>query len=86
MSVYKLPGITALLPLLRAHCPAMVKHGADIIKQITCAVNPGQIIFILYAISKKIQWTLPHAYVVLHIEMTMLAAIGDWVGVAGHPS
>ena len=22
----------------------------------------------------------------LHIEMTMLAAIGDWVGVAGHPS
>ena len=52
----------------------------------------------LYAISKKVQWTLPHAYGenhhvvlvggrgMLHIEMAMLAAIGDWLGGSGWTS
>ena len=103
----KLPGIIALLPLFRdsAHSPAMAKHRMDIVKQITCAVNPGQILFItvdqpLYAISKKIQWTLPHAYGKnhqvyctygggggeLYIEVAMYAAIGDWFGGSGWTS
>ena len=45
VSVSKPPGIIALLPLFRysVHSPAMLKHRMDIIKQMTCAVNPGQI-------------------------------------------
>ena len=85
-----------------AHPPAMAKHGMDIIKQITSDNNPGQILFItvvqpLYTISKKIQWTLPMhmvkiiryvncAHGGLHVEMAMLAAIGDWLGGSGWTS
>ena len=72
--------------------------------------QPRPILFItvnqpLYAISKKIPWTSPHAYGEnhhvalmgggsggdgrakgLHIEMAMLAAIGDWLGGSGWTS
>ena len=60
-SLLKPPAIVELLPLFRdnAHSAAMVKHGMDIIKQITNHVNAGQIPVLtvdqpLHA--KKIQW------------------------------
>ncbi len=69
VSVPKPPAVIALLPLFRdgAHSPTMVKHGMNIIKQITVHVNPGQIPVLtfdqpLYAIVKKIQWTWPDEY------------------------
>ena len=45
VSAPKPPAIITLLPLFRdgAHSPAMVKHGMNIIKQVTIHVNPGQI-------------------------------------------
>ena len=56
-----------LLSLFRehAHSAAMVKHGMDIIKQITNHVNAGQTPVLtvdqpLYA--KKIQWAWPDVY------------------------
>ena len=98
-AVSKPPAIVALLPMFRdvAHSPAMVKHGMDIIKQITVRVNPGQIpVFTvdqpLFAITKKIQWRWPdeygeRQYVILmgglHIEMAMLKVIGDWLDGSG---
>ena len=99
VSVPKPPAIIALLPMLRdvAHSPAMVKHGMNIIQQITVRVNPGQIPVLtvdqpLYAIAKNIQWKWPdeygeRQYVVLmgglHIEMAMLKVIGDWLDGSG---
>ena len=98
-SVPRPPAITALFPLFRgnAHSPAMVKHGMDIIKQVTKHINPVQIPVLtvdqpLYAIAKKIQWTWPNTYgekwfVVfmggLHIEMNILSLLGDWLGGSG---
>ena len=99
VSVPKPPAIISLLPLFRdgAHSPAMVKHGMNVIQQITVRVNPGQIPVLtvdqpLYAIAKKIQWTWPaeygeRRYVILmgglHIEMAMLKLIGDWLDGSG---
>ena len=98
-SVPRPPAITALFPLFRdnAHSPAMVKHGMDIIKQVTKHINPVQIPVLtvdqpLYAIAKKIQWTWPNTYgekwfVVLmgglHIEMNILSLLGEWLGGSG---
>ena len=69
VSVPKPPAMVALLPMFRdvAHSPAMVKHGMDIIKQITVRVNPSQIpVFTvdqpLFAITKEIQWRWPDEY------------------------
>ena len=44
-AVPKLPAIVALLSMFRVtfYFANMVKHGMDIIAQITCHVNPGQI-------------------------------------------
>ena len=60
LSVPKPPAIIALLPLFRdgAHSAAMVKHGMNIIKQITVRCNPEQIPVLtvdqpLYAIAKN---------------------------------
>lgn len=99
MFVPKPPAIISLLPLFRdgAHSPAMVKHGMNIIQQITARVNPDQIPVLtvdqpLYAIAKRIQWKWPEEYgerqyVVLmgglHIEMAMLKVIGDWLNGSG---
>ena len=69
----------------------------DIIKKATLHVNPNQIPVItldqpLYAIAKKVQWTWPNdygetCYVVLlgglHIEMSFLKVIGDWLQGSG---
>ena len=99
LSVPKPPAIISLLPLFRdsAHSPSMVKHGMDIIREVTHHVNPGQIPVLtvdqpLYAIAKRIQWKWPdeygqRQYVVLmgglHIEMAMLKVIGDWLDGSG---
>ena len=98
-SLLKPPTIVALLPMFRdgTHSPAMVKHGMDIIAQITAHVNPGQIPVVtvnqpLYALDKKIQWAWPDKYCEtkyvimmggLHIEMAMLSVIWDWLSGSG---
>ncbi len=75
----------------------MVKHGMNLIQRATEHVNHGQVPVItvdqpLYAIAKKIQWTWPIMYgeskfVVmlggLHIEMSFLRLIGDWLAGSG---
>jgi len=62
LSVPKPPAIITLLPMFRdaAHSPTMVKHGMNIIQQITVRCNPEQIPVLtvdqpLYAIAKRIQ-------------------------------
>ncbi len=96
------PAITALLPLFRdnAHSLAMVKHGMDLIQKATHHVNPGQIPVLtvdqpLFALAKKIQWTWPDVYgedkfVVmmggLHIELSFLKVLGDWLEDSGWTS
>lgn len=96
------PAITGLLPMFResAHTLAMVKHGMNLIKQATDLVNKGQVPVMtvdqpLYALAKKIQWTWPDIYgeqkfVVmmggLHIEMSFLKVIGDFLDGSGWTS
>ncbi len=90
------PAITGLLPLFRdsAHSVSMVKHGMNLIQRATEHVNHGQVPVItvdqpLYAIAKKIQWTWygESKFVVmlsgLHIEMSFLRLIGDWLAGSG---
>ena len=69
----------------------------DIIRNVTLATNPDQTPVMtvdqpLYAIAKTIQWKWPDLYgekkfVVmmggLHIEMSMLKLIGDWLDKSG---
>jgi len=99
LSVPKPPAIIAQLPLFRdgAHSAAMVKHGMNIIKQITVRCNPEQIPVLtvdqpLYAIAKIIQWKWREVYGEkqyfilmggLHIEMAMLKVMGDWLDGSG---
>ena len=96
------PAITGMLSMFResAHTLAMVKHGMDLIKQATDLVNPGQVPVMtvdqpLYALAKKIQWTWPDVYgeqkfVVmmgeLHIEMSFLKVLGDFLDGSGWTS
>ncbi len=58
----------------------MVKHGMNIIQQITVRVNPGQIPVLtvdqpLYAIAKRIQWKWPADYGETHYVVLMGAYI-----------
>ncbi len=90
--------ITSLLPLFRdnAHSVSMVKHGMNLLVKTTEHLNPGQVPVMtldqpLFAIAKKIQWTWPaygeDKFVLLmgglHIEMALLAAIGDFLKGSG---
>ena len=69
---YLLCYITAIIHLLllfrdSAHSPTIVKHGIDIIREVTHHVNPGQIPVLtvdqpLYAIAKRHQWKWPDEY------------------------
>jgi hypothetical protein len=90
---------SALLPLFHesAHTVAMIKHSMDVVRKAVHHLNAGQTPVVtfdqpLYAISKQIQWTLPEMYgedkfVVmfggLHIEMTALKCLGDWLKGSG---
>ena len=78
--------IVALLPLFmeEAHSVAMIRHGMNIVNNVTQHLNPGQTPVIamdqpLFALAKQIQWDTPGGihgedrYVImfggLHIEM-----------------
>ena len=96
------PALNALLPLFpeKAATITMVKHGMDILKQITNYLNPGQFPVTafdqpLYALAKYVQWCWPQTlgeqhYVVmfggLHIEMALWNTIGDFLDCSGWTS
>lgn len=75
----------------------MIKHGIDLVRKITQLLNPGQTLVLcmdqpLYALSKKLQWTLPTLYgeerlVMLlgpfHIEKSFLTIIGQMMDKCG---
>lgn len=93
------PAICTLLPLFyeKADTPAMIKHGMDVISQVTTFLNPGQVPVItvdqpLFALAKFIQWKWPAVYgeekfVVmfggLHLEMGMWNTLGDLLDGSG---
>ena len=78
----------------------MIRHVMDIVKQKVGFLNPGQTPVIafdqpLYALAKHIQWNWSNIYgedkVVImfggiHIEMTALRTIGDWLEESGWTS
>jgi hypothetical protein len=94
-----LPTISTLLPLFyeKADSPAMIKHGMDVISQVTTFLNPGQVPVItvdqpLFALAKCIQWKWPAVYgeekfVVmfggLHLEMGMRNTLGNLLDGSG---
>ena len=87
--------IIQLLPLFREneHSYAMMLHGMNMIKNATEHLNQGQIPVVvvddaLYSLIKRMLWTWPAVYGEtkfeimmggLHIEMTFLTAIGNWL-------
>lgn len=95
----ELPVISGLLPLFheKAASISMVKHGMDVLRQVTEYLNPGQIPVIavdqpLYTIVKYVQWKWPEThgesvYVAmlggLHIEMALWSLCGDLLESSG---
>lgn len=93
------PAVSGLLPLFheKAATTPMVKHGMDVLRQVTDYVNPGQFPVItldqpLYTIAKYVQWKWPathgeKVYVVmlggLHIEMALWSLCGDMLESSG---
>ena len=91
--VTDIPGKSVLLPLFyeKAATMAMVKHGMEVLKEITLKRNPGQTPVIvmdqpLFALGKYAQWKWPEnlgesKYVVvlggLHTEMALWKMVGD---------
>ena len=87
----------ANIPRSRTFCSYMILHSMKIIKNAVEYLNPGQAPVIcldqpLFTIAKQIQWERKHVYgedkVVimmgaLHIEMTALIVIGDWLKDSG---
>ena len=96
--VLDLPAATALLPLFyeKADSPAMIKHGMDVIKNITEFLNPSQIPVMtcdcpIFAKAKYIQWTWPSLYGEdkfvdmfggLHFEIALWNMLGDYMYLA----
>ena len=93
--------IAALLPLFRdkAATPEMIRHGMNLIKDVTEHLNPHQVPVMvvdqpLYDLAKKIQWTFPdifgeEKFLVmlggLHIEMVLWSTMGDLLRGSGWP-
>ena len=91
--------IISLMPMFleNAHSVAMIRHALNVVKLATEHVNPGQVPVIavdqpLFALAKQIQWQWPETYgeehfVImfggLHIEMTALKALGQWLDCSG---
>ena len=91
--------LISLLPLLpeKAATIAMIKHGMNILKQITSYLNPGQTPVMafdqpLFALAKYVQWSWPQllgesCFLVmfggLHIEMALWSTIGDFLDSSG---
>lgn len=62
----------------KAASPSMVKHGMDVLRDVTEYLNPGQIHVItlyqpLYAIAKHVQWKWPET----HGEKVYVAMLGN---------
>ena len=90
---------TSLLPLFQesAHTVAMIRHSIDVVRNAVQHLNPGQTPVLtcdqpLFTLAKQIQWKWPDTYgedqlVVmfggLHIEMTALKTLGDWLQGSG---
>ena len=90
---------SVMLPLLEDEMAshAMVRHTMDIIEKVHTHLKPNQPLIInadqpVYALSKQVQWLYPHKYGdhsifmmmgPLHIEMTFLNTIGDWLESSG---
>ena len=86
----------ALLPLLEEsiNSPAMVRHCANVLIRITNYLNANQTTLVtadqpVYALGKQIQWRYPNEGNIfwmlggLHIEMTFMSAIGNWLNGSG---
>ena len=86
----------ALLPLLEEsiNSPAMVRHCANVLSRITNYLNANQTTLVtadqpVYALGKQIQWRYPNEGNIfwmlggLHIEMTFMSAIGNWLNGSG---
>lgn len=89
----------ALLPLFleNAHSTSMILHSMNIIKLATNKLNPQQVPVItcdqpLFALAQQISLTLPETHGQkdfvfvfggLHIEMTMMKTIGDYIAESG---
>ena len=94
--------ISSLLPLFKeeAKSAAMIHHSLDVIQSAVAHLNPGQIPVVAFdqplcAIAKQIQWQWSNShgekhYVImfggLHVEMTVLKAIGKWLEDSGWTS
>ena len=75
----------------------MIKHGIDIVQNVTSFLNPGQIPVMacdcpIFAKTKYIQWTWPAThgeyrfvvmFVGLHLEMGMWTMLGDYLACSG---
>lgn len=93
------PAISSLLPMFneKAASVSMVKHGMDVLCNLTSYLNPGQVPVRtadqpLYAISKYVQWQWPATYGEnvfvtmlggLHIEMALWSLCGDLLDCSG---
>ena len=93
-SCHKMPRTSStLLPLLEEsiNSVTMVRHCINLFVNLTNHLNPGQVTVVtadqpVYALGKQVQWRFPETYKntlwmlgPLHIEMTFLSAIGDWL-------
>ena len=92
-------GLSVLMPLLRdgINSLSMVCRCMDVIIKVINQVHPIQVPIttadqLVYALGKRIQWMYPEehgeAKIImsmgcLHIEMTYLSAIGDWLAGSG---
>ena len=90
---------TSLLPLFQesAHTVAMIRHSIDVVRNAVQHLNPGQTPVLtcdqpLFTLAKQLQWKWPDTYgedklVVMfggmHIEMTALKTLGDWLQGSG---
>jgi len=95
----KLPAINAILPLLYAKSAdsSTIKHGVDIVSNITKLLNGDQVLVIgvdqpLFAIGKLLQWNFPLKYDIdkllfmfgtLHIEMDFSHVVGAFLENSG---
>jgi hypothetical protein len=89
--------VVELLPLLQEslNSLAMVKHCMALLTDLLLYLNPHQYPVItgdqpVYALGKQVQWMYPNSFenVVwmmgpLHIEMTFINVIGDWLECSG---
>ena len=78
---------------------AMIRHSIDVVRNAVQHLNPGQTPVLtcdqpLFTLAKQLQWKWPDTYgedklvvmfVGLHIEMTALKTLGNWLQGSGWP-